>query len=366
MPTKTVLDILESQNVITAEEAKSIRQESRESGKSIYDILSQRKVEEAVVVEAKSTLLGIPVWSMEGVKVQYEVLQYIPEESARHYQAVPLAVKEGVLEVGMVSPEDLEAREALQFISSGVNMPFKIFLISPSDFNAVMEEYKGLGGTVTKALGEYQSSLEEGIDLPSMEKLKEQMVLSEEAPVSKMVAVMLRHAIEGRASDVHVEPGKGQLRVRFRVDGVLYTSLFLPMNVHEAIISRVKIMANLKIDEKRAPQDGRFKIETAEDKVSFRVSVLPVYNGEKYLREAVESVLKQSFSDFEFIIIDDGSMDKTEEIIKSYNDIHKKIKLYVNDFFKNSNGILGDQKNLCISKKTAIITNHAVHNDNLV
>src|SRR3989344_4092947 len=114
-----------------------------------------------------------------------------------------------------------------------------------------------------------------------MEKLKEQMVLSEEAPVSKMVAVMLRHAIEGRASDVHVEPGKGKLRVRFRVDGVVYTSLFLPMNVHEAIISRVKIMANLKIDEKREPQDGRFKIVIDGRDVDFRVSTFPTYFGEK-------------------------------------------------------------------------------------
>ena len=280
MPGRTLLDLLESRGVITSEEARSAREEARKTNKDIEAVLIDKKgIKEAEILKAKSEMLGIPSRDLLGKKVAFDVLKYIPEEAALNYQFVPLGIANGVLEIGMVSPESIEAREALQFISSSTNLPFRVFLISRSDFKSILGEYGGLRGEVTKALSELESAAKEGG--ASYPKLEEAALLREDAPITKTVAVMLRHAIEGKASDIHIEPGKDQLRVRFRVDGVLYTSLYLPITVHEAIISRVKIMSSLKIDERRVPQDGRFRANIDGRDIDFRISTFPTYFGEK-------------------------------------------------------------------------------------
>ena len=145
---------------------------------------------------------------------------------------------------------------------------------------------------MTKVLGELETALSEeavlqsglirkGVRAGIRDELGAESALVEEAPITKMVAVILRHATEGRASDIHIEPGREQLRVRFRVDGVLHTSLFLPMKAHDAILSRVKILTNLQLDEKRKPQDGRFSAKIGGREIDFRVSTFPTYFGEK-------------------------------------------------------------------------------------
>lgn len=278
---RSILDLLVAKGVISDAQARQAKNDARASGKEIEEALVAMGVPEREVLSAKSDLLGIPSRILEGGKVGFEILKFIPEESARHYQMVPLAQADGVLEVGMVSPENLEAREALQFISSNLNTPFKIFVISHADFNSVIKEYEGLGGEVNKALGEFSSSADAVIQLPEEGKGGSLNEITEDAPITKIVAVILRHAVEGRASDIHIEPSRDQVRVRFRVDGVLYTSIVLPMNVHEAIISRIKIMTNMKIDEKRKPQDGRFRVRIDNRDVDFRVSTFPTYYGEK-------------------------------------------------------------------------------------
>jgi type IV pilus assembly protein PilB len=213
--------------------------------------------------------------------ISFEVLRYIPEESALHYKFIPLALTDGVLKVGMVNPEDTEARDALVFITSRGNVPFiTVAQISESDFARVVEGYKGLTGEVSKALGD----IEEEIRQEAKEKKKTSPVeasIVEDAPVTKIVAVILHHATEGNASDIHIEPIEGQTRVRFRVDGLLHTSLLLPASVHDAVVARVKILATMKLDEKRKPQDGRFSATIETRKIDFRVSTLPTYFGEK-------------------------------------------------------------------------------------
>ncbi|MBI2507272.1 MAG: type II/IV secretion system protein [Candidatus Niyogibacteria bacterium] len=233
------------------------------------------------IFKAKNEASGAPSYALNGRKVGPDALRFIPEESARHYKFVPLGLKDGVLEVGMIDPLDIEAKEALQFIASKTSAPFKIFLISGEDFEAILEEYKSLGGEVTKVLSEFEQALQ-GETFPGAAKeIAREGTLVEEAPVTKMVAVIIKHATEGRASDIHIEPTKDKLRVRFRVDGVLYTSLLLPLKMHEAIISRLKIMTNMKLDEKRKPQDGRFSARVEEREMDFRVSTLPTAFGEK-------------------------------------------------------------------------------------
>jgi type IV pilus assembly protein PilB len=221
--------------------------------------------------------------------IPFDILKYIPEESANHYQFIPLSIKQNVLEVGMVDPEDIEARDALTFIATKVNMPFKVFLISEEDFANALDLYKGLSGEVTKALGELETDIadvdrEEGEPAADISKT----VIIEDAPVTKIVATILRYAVEGHASDIHIERMVDKVRVRFRVDGDLHTSLVLPVKVHDAVVARIKILSNMKLDEKRKPQDGRFSARIEGRKVDFRVSTFPAYYGEKVVMRILD------------------------------------------------------------------------------
>lgn len=281
---KKLLDILMASGNITADEASDIRKEAAKKNISIEDVLIGRGVDDELVARAKGQALDVPVYLLKGKKVPFDLLKTIPEESARHYQFVPLGIEDKILAIGMVSPESTEAKEALNFIASRINQPFKIYLISRHDIAAVLAEYKGISGEVTKVLGELEMALDQEVNAAlkkSGKAVESEAAFVEDAPITKMVAVILRHATEGRASDIHIEPTHDQLRVRFRVDGVLYTSLLLPISVHEAIISRVKILTNMQLDEKRKPQDGRFSARIENREIDFRVSTFPTYFGEK-------------------------------------------------------------------------------------
>ena len=273
-------DLLVEKNIISGEDLNKIKQEAAARGVPLESVLLEKEIPEIEILNAKSEVSGVPIKSLKQGKIPFDILKLVPEESAKHYRFIPFNVNEGILEVGMVDPNDITAREALNFISAKLNMPYKIFLIGQSDFEAVFEEYKGLGGEVTKALGELESMLAEAEKAMPKEAQKEQGFI-EETPVIKVVAVMLRHAAEGNASDIHVEPQRDHLRVRFRVDGVLHTSLALPLKVHEAIVSRIKILTNMQLDEKRKPQDGRFSASIENRKIDFRVSTFPTFFGEK-------------------------------------------------------------------------------------
>src|SRR3989338_6838356 len=210
----------------------------------------------------------IPSRSLKDFNISGKVLEYIPQDSAEHYRVVPLSIKDGVLEVGAVDPNDLEARDALNFISARIGMPYKLFLISEEDFKEAIDKYEGLSGEVTKALTELDSEL-------SLEPEKKDEVrgdrtkIVEDAPVTKIVATIINYATEGHASDIHIEPRHDDVRVRFRVDGILNTSLILPLKVHSAVVARIKILSNMRLDEKRKPQDGRFTAKIDDRKSDF-------------------------------------------------------------------------------------------------
>ncbi|MEK7147907.1 MAG: ATPase, T2SS/T4P/T4SS family, partial [Patescibacteria group bacterium] len=247
---------------------------------------------------------GIPTRTINDTDLAGKVLEYIPQDSAIHYRVVPLAVKDGVLEVGAVDPTDLEARDALNFISSRIGMPYKLFLISEDDFKSSLEKYQGLSGEVTKVLSELDSALAaEASPEESLAKEKEglQTKIVEDAPVTKIVATILNYASEGSASDIHIEPTHDNVKVRFRIDGELNTSLILPLKVHSAVVARIKILSNMRLDEKRKPQDGRFSAKVQENKIDFRVSTFPTYYGEKIVMRILDqSQGLKSLDDLEF------------------------------------------------------------------
>lgn len=287
------LDILVKKNLISNDDINFINQEVESSGKSIDDVLKDRNISNKDIISAKSEFLKIPTKALNDKEIPFEILQYIPEESALHYKLVPLAVNEGALEVGLVDPDNIEARDALNFISSKINMPFKIFLISEEDFQQVLDSYKGLTGEVSKALTDLETEFGGDLEIekePAAEVHKgiNEVNIIEDAPVTKIVATVLRYAIEGGASDIHIEHMKDKVRVRFRVDGVLMTSLILPVKVHPAVVARIKILSNMKLDEKRKPQDGRFSARIDGRKIDFRVSTFPAYYGEKVVMRILD------------------------------------------------------------------------------
>jgi len=235
------------------------------------------------LVKTRSADLRIPFIDLVGREISVEILKEIPEDAANFYKFIPLNRDKNILEVGMVNPDDLKAKEALRFITRQSGLETKIFIITPTGFKNVLKQYRTLRGEVKKALEELEEELEtEGKIRPFQgraEEIARQIVA--EAPITKIVAVILRHAIEGRASDVHIEPIEDNVKVRFRVDGILYTSLILPKDIQLAVVSRIKILSNLKIDETRVPQDGRFHTVVGGKKIDFRVSTFPTVGGEK-------------------------------------------------------------------------------------
>ncbi|HEY4511863.1 MAG TPA: ATPase, T2SS/T4P/T4SS family [Candidatus Paceibacterota bacterium] len=292
-----ILDILAQKKLIKPDDVAALKKESAAPGASMDRILLERGVSLEEILAAKGEYLNIPVRSLENKVVPGNILEYIPEESAMHYRFVPIGFKEGVLEVGIVDPDNIEARDALNFISSKINVPFKVFLISQQDFEKVIESYKGLSGEVTKALSELETELSseevefsDGTKAEEIAKAPQGMStrIIEDAPVTKIVATILRYATEGNASDVHIEHERDKIRVRFRVDGVLNTSLSLPTKVHSAVVARIKILCNMKLDEKRKPQDGRFTARIEGRKIDFRVSTFPAYYGEKVVMRILD------------------------------------------------------------------------------
>ncbi len=287
----TFLEFLVDKKILDEASVSVIRNELEQNGVSLDDALSHQGVTPDQIISAKSEYYAIPVRNIADDNIPFEILKYVPEESATHYGFVPIAVKDGFLEIGILDPDSLEARDALNFISGKINLPYRLYLISSKDFENVLKIYKGLSGEVTKALTELNSDQTLDRDLSSVETeayKAGKTTIIEDAPVTKIVSTILRYAVEGQASDVHIEPLREKIRVRFRVDGVLNTSIVLPVKVLDAVVARIKILANMKLDEKRKPQDGRFAAKIESRKVDFRVSTFPTYFGEKVVMRILD------------------------------------------------------------------------------
>jgi len=274
---------LVKKGILEKQKAVALEYEIKTSGRREEEaILEKRIVSEDFLFGMKSETLKIPLKVVSSQDVLLKVLETIPEESAKYYQMIPLAKKDNRLEIGMVYPEDLKAREALEFLARQSKFSYRIFLITLSNFNELLRKYRTLRKEVTRALEELETELkkEERVGKKKIKSTELERIV-EEAPISKVVAVILRHAVDGNASDIHIEPGKGKLRVRFRLDGILHASIFLPLRTLPAIVARIKILSNLKIDETRIPQDGRFSTNVGDRSIDFRVSTFPTTLGEK-------------------------------------------------------------------------------------
>ncbi len=249
------------------------------------------------LTQAKAGFYRVPYQKISVKDIPSEVFRYIEEDAARHYKFVPIAFADGVLSIGVTEPDNIEAMNALQFISARLGVPFKIFLIAEADFNEILESYKGVSTEVDQAITELNTELVEANEEVAKEKKtkqkeeekKEDERIVEDAPIIKIVAVIINHAVEGEASDIHIEHTGDKVKVRYRVDGVLHTTLMLPLNTFDAIVARIKILAKLRLDEKRKPQDGSFATMIEGRKIEFRVSTFPAYYGEKVVMRILDS-----------------------------------------------------------------------------
>lgn len=286
------LDVLARQSIISTDDVGFIMQEASSAGRQIEEILREKGITAEQITRAKGEYLQVPTKNLGDKEIPFDVLKFIPEESALHYKLIPISVTDGVLEVGVVDPDNIEARDALNFISSKVNLPFKVYIISEDDFNRAIGYYKGLGGEVNQALTDLEGEFAKAdveITTEGEDRNKNGAPnIIEDAPVTKIVATTLRYAIEGDVSDIHVEPLRDKVRIRFRVDGVLNTSIVLPAKVHDAVVARIKILSNMKLDEKRKPQDGRFSARIENRKIDFRVSTFPTNWGEKVVMRILD------------------------------------------------------------------------------
>jgi type IV pilus assembly protein PilB len=288
------LNFLATKNLISADQIPFLKEQIKTTDKNIDTILLQSGLSKVKLLEIKGEYYNVPYKELESYNIPFDILKYIPEESARHYKFAPLAMRDTVLEVGIVNPESIEARDALNFIATKSGISFNLVLISEDDFLKILEIYKGLSGQVNEALTELESELSDEekeikkqLDIASKKGGSEEHLV-EDAPVTKIVATILRYAVEYGASDVHIEPVTDKVRVRFRIDGTLNTSIVLPLKVAPSIAARIKILAQMKLDEKRKPQDGRFSARIDGRKIDFRVSTFPTYFGEKVVMRILD------------------------------------------------------------------------------
>lgn len=283
----TLIDILLKDGKITHADADAFRNELRTKRITEEDSLLAKLPEDAVF-EAKSKFYGVPLKVFdEDHTITHDVLSQIPEDAAKMYKFIAFdRVDEDTLEVGVVNPQDVKVLDALKFILTSKNMNAKISLITPRQFDFLFQQYSSLHGEVKEALQRLEEDITD-IDVMAGQKTDIEE-LTADAPIARVVAVIFKHAFEGRASDIHIEPLDKTTRVRFRVDGILHSSLMLPKSIHSAIVSRIKILTNLKIDESRIPQDGRFRSRISGSIIDFRVSSFPTINGEKIVMRLLD------------------------------------------------------------------------------
>ena len=287
-----LIAILISAGVVNENLAVQAKSELAQSDKTAEQVLFELGIEAGVMRSAVADYYQIPPFEiLEGFTIPEEILNYIQEESAIHYRIAPLKIEDGVLLVGVNDPEDLQVREVLNFITNKNDLAYKLVFMLDSDINKAHEFYANLKGEVTDALVTLKSELDSEIDstVKTIQNEKEIEHIEEDAPVTKIVATTLRYAVDGGASDIHIEPTETKIIVRFRVDGELATSLELPINVHLAMVARVKILSSMRLDERRKPQDGRFSATFDGRKIDFRVSILPTSHGEKVVMRILDN-----------------------------------------------------------------------------
>ncbi len=279
MTNSQLIELLKSQNLLDAASLTKLDKESQVSGRDAEDLIHEwHLLDDDKVAEVKAGALNIPFQKIDPAALSDDILKFIPEETAKTYGLVPLEKRGNLLIAGMLNPDDPKSQEALKFVAHKGGLDLGVYVISYADWQKALRKYSPYESEVARAVQALNLKNDAGLKAVELEAAN---VKAEDAPVVKIVADTLREAVDRGASDVHVEPEQNYLRVRFRIGGELEEAASLPVTLSQPVISRLKVMSNLRIDETRVPQDGRFRAKILDREIDFRVSTFPTPLGEK-------------------------------------------------------------------------------------
>ncbi len=306
-----IKEYLLTNHLIDEVKFRAAQVKSERSARDLEEVLLDDKLfSEREFNDIKSKIFNLPGVDLSEREASTKILNLLPQKVADNYQAVIFEKQDNKVKVGLVNPANFLAHDAIDFLAKQNGWQVDYYVISVYDFRRLFKQY----GSYKKELSSALESAEEKFavkdttaDLPAGEQFDERV---KTAPVAKIVSVIIRHAVDGKASDIHIEPGRTESRVRYRVDGVLHTSLNLPTYLHNTVVSRIKVMANLRLDETRLPQDGRIRSQIDGKNIDLRISVLPMLNSEKVVirvldtSAGVPSLKALGFSDQHVAIIE--------------------------------------------------------------
>jgi len=281
MDSRTLANKLIERAVLSDELAQKLITESSNTGRSFEEIIRLRKlVDDITIAQTKAGASQVPYQKIDLATITEQVLALIPEETVRNYKVAPLSISGNMAIIGMVEPDDIKAQEALRFVAKQNKMTLGIYVISRGDWEKVLRVYTPYEREIQEAIRAT------GAKSGSVSGIQRVVSLDDgggvdEAPIIRIVASTLRAAVDQQASDIHIEPGRIKLRIRFRLDGSLKEVAAFPLELLQPIVSRVKVLSDLKIDETRVPQDGRFRTIIFDRDVDYRVSTFPTPLGEK-------------------------------------------------------------------------------------
>lgn len=270
---KTISELLLKYKKVTETELKDLQQLATKQKKPLQELALKR----GVVTDYElaiwySDVIDIPYVELEPAKIDPACLKLIPEKSARRYNAIVFGEQDGVYKLAMEDPDDVEA---VDFLQKQLKSKPTLYLATKQGITSALDLYRGdVSGELTKVIAD-------DVEGESEQQEVDESELSEDSPIAQTVNLLIEYAIKSSASDIHIEPREDYVQVRYRVDGVLKEADKLPKKVQAALVSRIKILSNLKIDERRIPQDGRFKLQQAGKLYAMRVSTLPIADGEK-------------------------------------------------------------------------------------
>ncbi|MSR71572.1 MAG: type II/IV secretion system protein [Candidatus Taylorbacteria bacterium] len=294
---KQLKDFILDSSLVGRSDLEDAEKEAVEKKTSIGEILvNHGKITEDNLRRLKAYVLGIPFVDLKTQKIPFDVLSLIPEPVARNHNIVAFKQTADALEVAMLDTENLSA---IDFIKKKVHLKILPRLTDTESIKSALLQYQKslkeeFGDIIAKEAASIKASAATAIDKGEVTSIDELKKIAADLPVVRIVDTLLKHAILQNASDIHIEPQETQVLIRYRIDGLLRDAMILPKDVDASITARIKVLSNLKLDEKRLPQDGRFKIESNGEKVSFRVSILPIYYGEK----TVMRLLRENVSGF--------------------------------------------------------------------
>ncbi len=266
---KTLKDVIKKYKLCSGKDIVTAQKKSEKNNRSLEEVLiAESFLDETELYEKVGLYLDVPFVGLKGKEIKKDILNLIPGPVAGTHQVVAFDKEKDIIKLAMADPTDIQT---IEFLRRKTGLEPKIYITTPSDLKESLRLFHG-------ELEEDLQIIQEAGDSKGNKQLKKE---AEEIPIINIANTILEHAVYEGASDIHIEPGEKQVIIRYRIDGILKPVMTLPKNVQSGLIARIKILANLKIDEHMIPQDGRFKIKIQEERVAFRVSIIPVYDGEK-------------------------------------------------------------------------------------